>query len=255
MAGQFANPQIITSEVRAVKDVFQILNQIDGGIVLDAATGKGEFINTLKQYLKSFTRIIGVDSSEKSVAYAQKVFPENNVEIYRMNLEDLQYDNGYFDTVCTSNSLHHFKNPDLVFSQMLRVLRKDGNFILTEMYADGPQSPPQQTHIMMHHWIAKVDSLCGIYHGSTFTKGEILGMVEKLPLTEIMVTDFYPETDDPKDHKTSLGLVKGCQDTIKRLELMGKQSELIQEGEMIISRIGEIGFAGASRLLITAKKH
>ena len=51
--------QKITSEVKAVKDVIQILQQIDGGIVLDAATGRGDFINVLKQNLKSFQQIIG----------------------------------------------------------------------------------------------------------------------------------------------------------------------------------------------------
>ena len=237
-----------------VKDVFQILNQIDGGVVLDAATGRGEFINILKQYLKGFTQIIGVDYSEKSVAYAQKVFPENNVEIYRMNLEELPYEDAHFDTVCTSNSLHHFRNIDAVFKEMYRVLKPGGNFILTEMYADGAQSPPQQTHIMMHHWIAKVDSLSGVFHASTFARDEILALVKKMKLKKMHVVDFYHEVDDPKDHKSSQALIKNCQDTIKRLEGLGAYPDLIAEGETIIKRIGEIGFAGASRLLITGHK-
>ena len=237
-----------------MKDVFQILNQIDGGVVLDAATGRGEFINLLKQYLKSYTQIIGVDYSEKSVAYAQKLFPENNVEIYRMNLEDMPYENEHFDTVCASNSLHHFENLDMVMTEIMRVLKPGGTFILSEMYADGIQSQPQLTHIMMHHWVAKVDSLSGVYHASTFAKDELIHIVKKLKLKKIHIEDFYHEVDDPKDPKTSISLVKNCQDTIKRLEQLGEYPELIKEGEALIARINDIGFAGASRILITAYK-
>ena len=74
-----------------MNEIIKILSKVDGGNILDAATGKGDFINTLKQHLKSFTQIIGVDTSQRCVDYAQKIFPENNIEIYRMNLEDMQF--------------------------------------------------------------------------------------------------------------------------------------------------------------------
>ncbi|MDI3503768.1 MAG: hypothetical protein PWP64_704 [Candidatus Cloacimonadota bacterium] len=237
-----------------MKDVFQNLNQIDGGIVLDAATGRGEFINVLKHNLKSYNQIIGVDNSEKSVAYAQNLFPENNVEIYRMDLEELAFEDAYFDTVCLSNSLHHFENPQQVFSELLRVLKPGGCFILTEMYADGNQSPAQMTHILMHHWVAKVDSLCGNYHAPTFKKSEIEKMVKKLQLQSVKTIDFYPQVDDPKQPKTCAGLIKNCEATIKRLEMMQGPEELINEGKSLIERIHTIGCASASRLLITGYK-
>lgn len=237
-----------------MKDVFQNLNRIDGGVVLDAATGRGEFIHLLKQYLRSYTQIIGVDYSEKSVDYAQKLFPENNVEIYRMNLEKLPFEDGHFDTVCTSNSLHHFENLDIVLTEMLRVLKPEGTFILTEMYADGKQSQPQLTHVKMHHWVAKVDSLSGIYHDSTFTKEALIQIAKGLKLKQMKIEEFYPEVDDPKDYKTSAGLIKNCQDTIRRLEQLGDYPELILEGKELIARINKIGFASASRILIIGHK-
>jgi len=237
-----------------VKEVFQILSQIDGGVVLDAATGKGEFINVLKKYLKSYTKIIGIDISEKNVDYAQKVFPENEIEIYRMDLEDLPFKDGEFDTVCTANSLHHFRNMDKVFSEMMRVLKPSGTFILTEMYADGEQSPAQYTHILMHHWIAKVDSLSGIYHNQTLSKAELEKAIRKLHLQEKKIIDFYPQVDDPKDSKVCSGLINNCQTTIKKLEHMDAPAELISEGHDIIKRINDVGCASASRLLVIGHK-
>lgn len=244
----------ITSEVMAVKDVFKILNQIDGGIVLDAATGKGEFINVLKQNLKSYKQIIGVDNSERSVDYASAMFPENDVEIYRMNLEDLPFEDGYFDTVCTSNSLHHFEDREQIFEEMLRVLKPAGSFILTEMYSDGEQLPAQITHILMHHWVAKVDTLCGVYHQATFSKAEILAMVDTLALDKAKIIDFYFTVDDPKNPKSCAKLQKSCQETIKRIDPIAENQALIEEGESLIRRIAEIGYAGASRLLVIANK-
>jgi len=237
-----------------VKDVFKILNQIDGGIVLDAATGRGEFINVLKQNLKSYTQIIGVDNSERSVEYASTLFPENDVEIYRMNLEDLPFEDAYFDTVCTSNSLHHFENLDQVFAELQRVLKPSGTFILTEMYCDGNQSEPQQTHILMHHWVAKVDMLTGVHHGSTFKKEEILNMVKKLKFKRPKIVDFYFTVDDPKNPKSCASLQKSCQETIKRIEPVAETDALIAEGEALIKRIKDVGYASASRLMIIAHK-
>ncbi len=237
-----------------MKEVFQNLNRIDGGVVLDAATGRGDFINTLKQNLKSYTKIIGIDISEKSVDYAQKVFPENDVEIYRMDLEDLSFEDGHFDTVCTSNSLHHFQNLDKVYSEMMRVLKPGGIFILTEMYADGEQSPAQLTHVFMHHWVAKVDSLYGVHHGKTFTKAELKKIPRKLHLQRSKIIDYYPQVDDPKDHKVCVGMIKSCRATIGRLKQLDQREDLIAEGEDLIKRITEIGFASASRLLIIGYK-
>lgn len=237
-----------------MKDAIQILKQIDGGIVLDAATGRGDFINVLKQYLKSYDQIIGVDYSEKSVDYAQKLFPENNVEIYRMNLENLDYEDGHFDTVCTAYSLHHFESIDKVFEQMMRVLKPGGILLLAEMYADGAQSAPQMTHVLMHHWVASVDSLSGIYHSDTFSKDEIVGFAKKLKLQKMKVIDYYPQVDNPKNPKACADLIKSCEATIKRLELIGGQDALIEQGKSLIERIGEVGYASASRLLIQGYK-
>ncbi|MCB5261779.1 MAG: class I SAM-dependent methyltransferase [Candidatus Cloacimonetes bacterium] len=237
-----------------MKDAIQIIQQIDGGIVLDAATGRGDFINMLKQYLKSFDQIIGVDYSEKSVDYAQKLFPENNVEIYRMNLENLDFEDGHFDTVCTAYSLHHFEHIDTVFEQMMRVLKPGGVFLLAEMYADGEQSAPQMTHVLMHHWVASVDSLSGIYHSDTFSKDEIIALAKKLKLQKLKIVDYYPQVDNPKSPKACADLIKCCEATIKRLETIKGQDALIEEGKSLIQRIGEVGYASASRLLIKGYK-
>ncbi len=92
-----------------MKDIFQKLSDIDAGRVLDAATGRGEFIQTIQQKFKSYTQIIGIDNSQKSIDTAQKLFPENDIEIFKMDLEKLHFEDSYFDTVTLANTLPNWK--------------------------------------------------------------------------------------------------------------------------------------------------
>ncbi len=237
-----------------MKDVFKKLALLDAGKVLDAATGRGEFIQIIKQSFKSYSQIIGIDASEKAIQYAQKLYPENNIEIFRMDLRDIHFEDGYFDTVCISNSLHHLADMDATFSELLRVLKPGGLLVVTEMYRDGSQAEAQKTHIMMHHWIAGIDRLGGIHHQETFTKQEIVSMIKALPCNDFEIEDFYFPVDNPKESKNCENLLKNCKDTLKRLKSMDNSENLIQEGKLLIERINTIGCASASRLLITAFK-
>ncbi len=237
-----------------MKNVFKKLSVIDAGIALDAATGRGEFINTIRQYFRSYNQIVGIDISDKAVQYAQKLYPENNIEIYRMDLESLDFEDAHFDTVCMVNSLHHLENPAAVLAELLRVLKPGGLLLLSEMYRDGEQSEAQRTHIIMHHWIAQIDQRMGVSHRETYTKQEILDLVSPLPCKNMDVEDFYFPVDNPKEAKNCENLLKNCKDTFKRLENMDESQDLLLEGQNIMARINEVGCASASRLLITAYK-
>ncbi len=124
--------------------------------------------------------------------------------------------------------------------------------LITEMYSDGDQTPAQETHIMMHHWVASVDRLLGTYHQKTFTRKELQDIIKKMPLKKVKVTDFYVPVDDPGRNCASL--IRNCQDIIKRLQTMENTDELIKEGQKLMERIKEIGYAGACRLAITGYK-
>lgn len=239
---------------KIMKDVFSKLSTLDAGKVLDAATGRGEFIQQIKHSFHSYSQIIGIDASDKAVQYAQKLFPENNIEIYRMDLTEIRFEDGYFDTVCISNSLHHLANTTAVFTELMRVLRPGGLFLVTEMYRDGKQTEAQKTHIKMHHWISSIDRITGVFHQETYTKEEILALIKALPLQNMDVEDFYYPVDNPKEAKNCDNLLKNCMDTFKRLESLENKENLLLEGKELMQRINEIGCASASRVLITANK-
>ncbi len=54
-----------------MQNVEKKLKEINGGNVLDVATGRGEFMNLIKEF-KSFDEITAIDASER----AEKAFKE-----------------------------------------------------------------------------------------------------------------------------------------------------------------------------------
>lgn len=237
-----------------MKDVFKKLSHIDAGKVLDAATGRGDFINVVKSSFKSYTQIIGVDNADAAVKQAQKLFPENNIEIYKMDLENLSFTDNYFDTVCLSNSLHHIERKDIVFKELLRVLKKNGLLLVVEMYKDGKQTQAQQTHIMMHHWFARIDMLNKVYHWQTLDRDELLEIAQSLDLNNLAYDDFYIPVDNPSDPKVIEPMIKNVQDWIKKCETIPEAEFICCEGQKIIERIKTTGCVSASKLLITGYK-
>jgi ubiquinone/menaquinone biosynthesis C-methylase UbiE len=237
-----------------MKDAFSVLSRYKVENVLDAATGRGDFINVLRQNLGSFVQIIGVDSSSRSVDQAQKLFPENDVEIYQMDLEDLQFEDAHFDLVTLSNSMHHLEHLDKVLAELLRVLKPGGTMLIHEMYRDGEQTESQQTHILLHHWLAGIDSRFGTYHRETYTRDELRAFVKKLKLQKLSETDFYVPVDNPKEAKNCDNLMRNITDTFKRLETLPDNEQLMAEGKELLERIERVGCAGASRLLFIGVK-
>ncbi|NLN84716.1 MAG: class I SAM-dependent methyltransferase [Candidatus Cloacimonetes bacterium] len=237
-----------------MKEALSLLNQIEASRVLDAATGKGDFIQTLKQHLKSYGQIIGVDASEKSVDHAQKRFPENDVEIYRMDLGALAFEDASFDLVTLFNSLHHIAELDKALSEMMRVLKPGGRFLISEMYCDGQQSEPQKTHVMMHHWLAHIDRESGIYHRDTFKRDEIIAIFDGLGLAKLKSVDYYVPVDDPKAVLNCDNLKRNCSVAFSKAHNLEKYEEILSEGKMVLERINDVGCAGASRLMLLGQK-
>ncbi|MFX1299344.1 MAG: class I SAM-dependent methyltransferase, partial [Promethearchaeota archaeon] len=149
-------------------------------------TGEGDFISTLMQTLNGYERFIGVDMSRKALEEARKKFEGHPVQFMEMDAGNLEFDDNVFDTVCIANSLHHLNDPGVVLSEMKRVLKHGGHFIVQEMYQDGDQSEAQVTDTIEHHWGAKIDRQLGEIHYETLSHKEIKTLLGSLEFRDLV---------------------------------------------------------------------
>jgi ubiquinone/menaquinone biosynthesis C-methylase UbiE len=246
------------------------LGTVSGGRVLDVATGGGAFIETLMKTLKDFDSFVGVDycpsdASREEMESARKRFEGKPVRLLQMNAERLEFEDGSFDTVCISYSMHHLANIDAVLAEMMRVLRPGGCFILQEPYSDGDQTEAQKADRLQHEWGAKIDTLRGITHNETFSRERIIGIVRSLDLSELEVYDSTHSVDclfcdrryeceDPKNHATYHDSIEEIDEYMRMIEDYPDaeiRDCLKEEGERIKETIARVGLSSASyRLLI-----
>lgn len=237
-----------------MKNLKQKISNIEGGDVLDVATGSGNFVHFIKEF-KSFKSILAIDTSNKSEKALKKQFSNLNVKFKIMDAYNMNFPDNTFDTVCISNSLHHLAEPKRVLDEMQRVLKKKGLLVINEMYADKElQEETQLSHVIFHHWWGEIDRLFGIIHNPTYKKAELINLTKINTLNNYEIIDYKYPIEDPKDERLIQQQIKVCQMGIKKLKNFSGTEGLINDGEQIISRLKNIGFASASSLFITATK-
>jgi SAM-dependent methyltransferase len=248
------------------------LGEISGGRILDVATARGGFIDTLMKTLRDYDSFVGIDycasaASKEEMESAKKRFEGKPVRFFEMNAENLEFESESFDTVCISHSLHHLARIDRVLSEMKRVLRVGGNFILQEVYCDGDQTDAQKADELEHEWEARIDTLLGITHNKTFTRQRIMDIVNCLELRKREVFDSTHsmdclfcerkfECEDPKNQATYHNSIKDIDDALRRIDGcpdFEMRNCLKDEGERIKETIAEYGSASASYLFIIGR--
>lgn len=230
-----------------------ILREVDGGKVLDVATYEGHFVQILMENLKSYTEIVGIDINEKAIETARDKLAQENVRFLVMEAEHLEFDDAFFDTVTISASLHHIANIQLVLSEMKRVLKPGGHFILVEMHLDG-QTEAEQTSIYLHQWVAEVDSSLGYLHNKTLTRQEFVNHVTDLGLSHVEYYDHRDKESDPKE-KTRIEQLEGLIDrTIQRAEKISNLAKLKERGEALRQRLHNVGAQREPIIVIVGKK-
>lgn len=249
------------------------LGLVSGGRILDVGTAGGGFIDTLMKTLKDYDSLVGIDycasaASKKEMESAKKRFEGQPVQFLEMNAENLDFEDGSFDTVCISHCLHHLGKISKVLAEMKRVLKNGGNFVLQEVHCDGDQTEAQKADELEHEWEARIDSLLGVTHNKTFTKQRIMDIANSLNLRELEVFDStHPidclfckrkhECEDPKNQATFHNSTKDIDDAIKRIENysdLETRNRLKEEGERIKKTIEQSGSAPASYLFAIGKK-
>ena len=231
----------------------QTLGDIAGGRVLDVATQEGGFVRILAESLKSYTEIVGIDISEQAIEIAQSTFDQENIQFIQMDAEQMGLEDESFDTVSISALLHHLANIPAVLTEMKRVLRPGGRFIIAEMHRDG-QTEAQLTVVYLHHWAAEVDSALGRVHNSTLARQEFVAYVESLGLCNVEFCDFGDTDSEPMD-ETGIEQLEGLIDRdIQCAEGVLSYRELKRRGEELRQRLHKVGAQREPVLIVIGEK-
>jgi len=90
------------------------------------------------EFYQSDADVIGVDYSakmiEQSISKLEELKAQNrikaNINLMKMDCEDLQFEDSYFDCVVDTYNLHNYYDYNLVIDNIKRVLKKDGYLLI-----------------------------------------------------------------------------------------------------------------------------
>ena len=230
-----------------------LLNQKKGTKILDVGTGNGNFIKVIIALTNDFSEIIGIDLLDGSVEGCKKNFEDERINFFKMDAMNMEFDDGIFDFVCLSNSLHHLIDVNGILKEMERVLKPDGALVFCEMMSNN-LNRRQKSHLLMHHYAAEIDRERGSYHGTTFTNTEILEIIAKESSLKIIdAWDLtYPRREDNSEEE-----IEWLFETIDRLKERAADSDkreyFDKEAEKVKKHINKYGFDSATQLIVVLK--
>lgn len=103
--------------------------------ILDVGCGTGNLLSMVPR--ETGTKLYGIDLSPEMVKLARaKLGPE--VELKTGDSEHLPWAAGFFDLVYSTDSFHHYPQPERVLQEMKRVLKQNGHLIIGDAWAPAP---------------------------------------------------------------------------------------------------------------------
>ncbi len=105
---------------------------------LDIACGTGEIIARLATDFPS-VKFVGVDFTAAMLQKAkEKTIALKNVQWQEADVAKLPFEDNVFDIILCSDAFHHFFNPKQVLSEICRVLKTGGLFLLVDPAINNP---------------------------------------------------------------------------------------------------------------------
>lgn len=104
-------------------------NKAHGRLFLDLGCGVGEGTAYLGQ--SPHRSIIGIDIASDAIAFACQHHSGSNISFAQMDAQQLGFVSNYFDSIISVEVIEHIHNPSAYLSEIARILRLGGFFMLT----------------------------------------------------------------------------------------------------------------------------
>lgn len=106
------------------------LAPVGGERILDVGAGKGTIAGRVQAASKG-VEVYAVDPNERRVASMKHDFPVVKSSV--AGAEGLPFPDSYFDKAYTTMALHHFADFDKALSELARVIKQGGSFVVLEV--------------------------------------------------------------------------------------------------------------------------
>ena len=141
MKSQFAKPQGKAGEFftlamnvinfKLYNAVYNFVPKDEGAKILDVGFGNGDMLKRLSEKLDAV--LYGIDISEDmrtaSTKANAKAIAEERMFLKTAAVEDIPFEDGFFDTVYTINTVYFWQDPHKALDEVARVLKDGGRFI------------------------------------------------------------------------------------------------------------------------------
>jgi len=158
-----------------IKEKFLSFSNLrEGLVVLDVGTGSGFAAILLARVIGPSGRVYSIDPSESVLNIAFNRIREeglNKIVILRKaRVEELPFQDNFFDRVTSVMSFHHFSDPVKGLKEMYRVLKPDGILVIVDWTRETTVAPHPKEQL--------------------YTPGLLLKLVRKTLETNPVLKDF-----------------------------------------------------------------
>ena len=159
-----------------------VIKHLKPGKILEIGPGPGYLSIEIAKH--GAFQITGLDISETMVEIAKRNTKEAKVEVeFRLgSAADMPFQDNIFGFVVSSGSLHHWKEPVKVFNEIYRVLKTNGEALISDLWKDASKEEidkiARKTKSFIMRW--------GIKHSikEAYTKDQIIELLSKTKFKE-----------------------------------------------------------------------
>jgi len=118
------------------RKIVSLLNFNKNQRLLDVGCGTGRALQLASDLVDGQGEFYGIDLSSKMLEVAKSSSSDKNMHFYKANAEKLPFEDDFFDLIMCCNSFHHYANPNVVLSEMYRVLNSNGRVYILDITTD-----------------------------------------------------------------------------------------------------------------------